>query len=93
MSNKKIKNINEFLNNDFEINIDNSNISQQDLDETIKIQNENLKKISIKNTENITIERYRNRFNKLIEQGKCNFSNDELDSKCLLKYGEPFFKK
>lgn len=93
MSRKKIKNINEFLNNDFEINIDSSNISQKDLEETIKLQNDNLNKLINKNTQNITIERYRNRFNKLIEEGKCNFTNDELDSKCLLKYGEPFFKK
>lgn len=94
MSNKKIKTINEFLDlNEIEVDLTKYTQNEIDIYEDLmrnKID-ENIKKLDIKNNKP-TIEKFRNKFNELIQKNKCGLSIDELDEICMKNFGEKFIE-
>jgi tRNA(Ile)-lysidine synthase TilS/MesJ len=94
MNNKKIKTINEFLDlNEIEIDLTKYTEDEMDIYEDLmrnKID-ENIKKLDIKNNKP-TIEKFRKKFNELIQNKKCTLSIDELDKICMKNFGEKFIE-
>ncbi len=98
---KKIKKINEFIEDDdsrFDFNIDTRELTEEEKSEKRdyynNLRDENLKNYSKRTTPNFTIDELRE-----IIMGLEDYPNltqeelDELDRDCMEMYEEPFFKK
>ena len=95
---KKIKKINEFVDDEFELEIDNTDLTEEEIklrkEEHDRVVEENLKSFPKRTTPNFTIDELRE-----IIMGLEDYPNltqeelDELDRDCMEMYGEPFFKK
>jgi hypothetical protein len=100
---KKIKKIDEFLDDDsrFDFNIDTREISDEEekerRDYNNKMTEENLKDHPKKaGIERMTIDEFREIMYMAAELDGTQFSDDdieELDMECMKQFGEPFFKK
>jgi hypothetical protein len=99
---KKIKKINEFLDDDsrFDFNIDTKEISDEEEKERRDYNNrmteENIKDFPKITTPNFTIEEYREIMLDLQITDNFQYTQeerDELDNDCMEMYGELFFKK
>jgi hypothetical protein len=98
---KKIKKINEFIEDDdarFDFNIDTRELTEEEKREKRdyynKLIDKNLESFPKQTTPNFTLEEYREIIMGLEDYP--NFTQDELgelDSDCMEMYGEPFFKK
>ena len=100
MSKKKIKKIDEFLDNDskFEIRICTDTLSDEEIQERRerdhKLYTENIKAFKkVKLSDTLDIDFYRKIVTDLKEKGECSTTDAELDEFCLEVYGEPFFIK
>ena len=99
---KKIKKIDEFLDDDsrFDFNINTREISDEEekeiRDHYNKIRTENLKSFPERTTPNFTIDEYREIMLDLQRIDNFEYTEEEkseLDKDCMEMYGEPFFKK
>ena len=94
---KKIKKIDEFLDDDsrFDFNLTNDEIKELNLKFSLQSK-ENLKKFPERTTPNFTIEEYREIMLDLQRIDNFEYTKEEraeLDDDCMEMYGEPFFKK
>ena len=97
---KKIKKINEFVNDEFDLEIDNTDLTEEEIklrkEEHDRVVEENLKKFPKRTTPNFTIEEYREIMLDLQITDSFQYTQeerDELDKDCIEMYGELFFKK
>ena len=97
---KKIKKINEFVNDEFDLEIDNTDLTEEEIklrkEEHDRVVEENLKKFPKRTTPNFTIEEYREIMLDLQITDNFQYTQeerDELDKDCMEMYGELFFKK
>ena len=100
MKRKKIKKINEFVDDEFDLEIDNTDLTEEEIklrkEEHDRVVEENLKKFPKITTPNFTIEEYREIMLDLQITDNFQYTQeerDELDKDCMEMYGELFFKK
>ncbi len=97
---KKIKKINELFLDEFELEIDNTELTEEEKKEEIeyinKMTEENLKDFPKAKSPQFTIEEFREIMLDLQRIDNFEYTQeekDELDRDCMEMYGEPFFKK
>jgi hypothetical protein len=100
MKRKNIKKINEFVDDEFDLEIDNSDLTEEEIrlrkEEHDRVVEENMKEFPKRTTPNFTIEEYREIMLDLQRIDNFQYTQeekDELDKDCMEMYGEHFFKK